>query len=304
VPLAGDYWNELVHVPGSSVSAATANFNQVGPGFFRTMGTPLLAGRDFDDRDRRGGLPVAIVTEAFARKFLNGASPIGRSVQIDNQGGDTTRRYEIVGLVRDTKYGQLRDEFGPIVFLSIAQDDDPRPWVSIVVRSDLPLGTLRPSLSAAITGASPDVDILFRPMQEIVRDGLLRERLMASLSAFFGFLAAVLAMVGLYGVVSFMVVRRRNEIGVRMALGATRRDIVWLVLREAGSLLAVGLGIGIVLAVGAASLARSLLFGLQPFDPATLAMAAVGLAAVAAAASFFPAHRASTLDPVSALRED
>jgi predicted permease len=304
VPLAGDYWNEQVHVPDSDVSASVANFNQVGPGFFRTMGTPLLGGRDFDERDRPEGARVAIVTEAFSRKFLGGASPIGRFVQIDNQGGDTTRRYEIVGLVRDSKYGQLRDEFEPIVFLPIAQDDEPRPWVSIVVRSELPLGTLRPSLAAAIAHASPDVDILFRPMHEIVRDGLLRERLMASLSAFFGFLAAVLAMVGLYGVVSFMVVRRRNEIGVRMALGATQHDIVWLVLREAGTLLAVGLAIGIVLAVGAATLARSLLFGLQPFDPATLAMAAFGLAAVAAAASFFPARRASTLDPVAALRDE
>ena len=127
---------------------------------------------------------------------------------------------------------------------------------------------------------------------------------MASLSAFFGFLAALLAMIGLYGVVSFMVVRRRNEIGVRMAMGATRRDILALVLREAGTLLAVGLAIGIVLAVGAATFARSLLYGLGPSDPATIVLAAAGLAAVAGAASLLPAHRAATLDPVTALRED
>ena len=151
---------------------------------------------------------------------------------------------------------------------------------------------------------SPEIDLEFRPFSDILRDGLLRERLMASLSAFFGFLAALLAMVGLYGVVSFMVVRRRNEIGVRMALGATRRDILLLVLREAGTLLAVGLAIGIVLAIGAATLARSLLFGLKPSDPATIAMAAVGLAAVAIAASLLPAHRAATLDPVTALRDE
>jgi ABC-type antimicrobial peptide transport system permease subunit len=186
----------------------------------------------------------------------------------------------------------------------MAQDEQSRHGIAIVVRSDLPLVTLRPSLTAAITGASPDISVTFRPFRDIVHDGLLRERLMANLSAFFGLLAAVLAMVGLYGVVSFMVVRRRNEIGVRMALGANRRDILVLVLREAGTLVAVGIAIGVVLAVGAAMFARSLLFGLQPGDPATIVMAALGLAAVAAAASALPAQRAARLDPVVALREE
>jgi predicted permease len=304
VPLSGDGWNDQVHVPGSEVSAQSANFNAVGPGYFRTMGTRLLAGRDFDERDRLETVPVAIVTEAFARKFLGGANPVGRTVQVDNQGGDTIRRYEVVGLVKDTKYVELREEFAPLVFLAIAQDVKPGAGIALVVRSDLPLGALRASVAAAITAESPDVDVDSRLLRDMVHDGLLRERLMASLSAFFGFLAAILAMVGLYGIVSFMVVRRRNEIGVRMALGATRRDILMLVLREAGTLLAIGIGIGAVLAVGAASLARSLLFGLGPSDPETLAMAAVGLAAVAVAASLLPAHRAATLDPVSALREE
>jgi len=151
---------------------------------------------------------------------------------------------------------------------------------------------------------SPEISVMYRPFRDMLREGLLRERLMASLSAFFGFLAAVLAMIGLYGVVSFMVVRRRNEIGVRMAMGATRKDILALVLREAGTLLAAGLGIGVVLAIGAASLARSLLYGLGPSDPVTIILASVGLAAVAVAASLLPAHRAATLDPVTALREE
>jgi len=304
VPLAGNYWNERVRVPGSDVAGQTAYFNAVSPGYFRTMSTPLLSGRDFDDRDRAGGLPVAIVTEAFARTFLNGASPIGRTVQLDFQGGDTTRRYEIVGLAKDTKYVELRENFAPIVFVSIAQEELPRPWASIVVRSELPLGTLLPSLASAIAAASPDVDIDFRPFRDILRDGLLRERLMAGLSAFFGLLAAILAMVGLYGVVSYMVVRRRNEIGVRMALGATRRDILILVLREAGTLVAAGIAIGVVLAVGAAMFARSLLFGLKPTDPATIVGAALGLAAIAAVASALPAQRAARFDPVVALREE
>jgi len=304
VPLSGDGWNDDVTVEGTDVPRKTSNFNRVSPGYFGTLETAFLAGRDFADSDGQGSEPVAIVTETFARNFLPRQNPIGRVVQVDDEAGGVTRRYRIVGLVKDTKYGELREDFFPIVFLPMAQDRAPGHGVFVVVRSDLPLATLQRSLTSAIAAVSPDTSVTLRSFRQIVRDGLLRERLMASLSAFFGFLAAVLAMVGLYGVVSFMVVRRRNEIGVRMALGASRRDIVWLVLREAGSLLAVGLAIGIVLAVGAASLARSLLFGLQPFDPATLAMAAFGLAAVAAAASFFPAHRASTLDPVAALREE
>ncbi len=281
-----------------------ANFNQVGPDYFRTIGTPLIAGRDFTEGDDPAGEPVAIVTQAFVRKYLAGADPIGRTFQVDNQGGDTVRRFRIVGLARDCKYYDLREDFTPIVFLSQAQDLEPRPWFSVLVRSDLPLATLLPSLTSAIGAVSPEIDLEYAQLSEILRDSLLRERLMANLSAFFGFLAALLAMVGLYGVVSFMVVRRRNEIGVRMALGATPRDIHILVLREAGTLVAAGLGIGIVLAIGTAYLGRSLLFGLTPSDPATIAMAALGLTAVAAAASILPAHRAATLDPVTALRDE
>jgi predicted permease len=304
VPLAGSSWNENISIEGSDVKRATANFNQVGAGYFRTMGTALLAGRDFDKRDRAGSEPVAIVSEAFVRKFLPGGNPIGRAFQVDNPNTEVSHRFEIIGLVRDTKYQELREEFTPIVFVPQAQDENPRHWVSVLVRSDLPLSTLRPSLTAAVAAVHPDVSVTLRPFSDILREGLLAERLMASLSTFFGVLAAILAMVGLYGVVSFMVVRRRNEIGVRMALGASGRDILVLVLREAGTLVAIGLVIGVVLAVGAALLARSLLFGLQPTDPATIVMACVGLAAVAAGASALPAQRAARLDPVVALREE
>jgi putative ABC transport system permease protein len=304
VPLTGDGWNDDVSIEGTEVQRKTANFNRVSPGYFGTMETAFITGRDFEDRDAKGSEPVAIVTETLARTFLPRQSPIGRVLKVDDEASGGARRYRIVGLVRDTKYGELREDFFPIVFLPMAQDKEPRHWIAIVVRSDLPLATLHTSLTSAITGVSPDVSVTFRPFRGIVRDGLLRERVIASLSAFFGFLAAILAMIGLYGVVSFMVVRRRNEIGVRMALGANRRDILVLVLREAGTLVGLGLAIGIVLAIGTASLARSFLFGLQPFDPATLAMAALGLTAVAAAASLLPAHRAATLDPVAALREE
>jgi hypothetical protein len=269
------------------------------------MGTELLAGRDFDENDRPGSEGVAIVTQTFAKKYLAGGNPVGRFIVLPRQDSNAiAQRFRIVGLVRDSKYAELREDFQPIVFLPHAQDEGPRPHAAFVIRTDLPISALREPLTRAIGGSSPDVAMDFRLLRDIVRDSLVRDRLMASLSAFFGFMAAVLAVVGLYGVVSFMVVRRKNEIGVRMALGATRRDILALVLREAGTLLAAGIAIGIVLAVGAATFARSLLFGLKPTDPATIALASAALAVVAIAASLLPARRAATLDPVTALRED
>jgi len=303
-PVGHYAWNENITIEGTSVRRQSANFNQVSPGYFRTMGTSLLAGREFDDHDRDGAEPVAIVTETFARKFLPGTNPIGRIFQIDNQGGDTARRVRIVGLVRDTKYETLREDFTPIVYLPLAQDTLPRSWTQIVVRSNLPLAALRSSLGAAVASVNPEIDVTFKVFGDMLDDNLVGERLMANLSAFFGGLAALLAMVGLYGVVSYMVVRRRNEIGVRMALGATRRDILGLILREAATLLAAGIAIGVVLAIGAATFARSLLFGLTPSDPATIVLASIGLAAVAIAASLLPARRAASLDPVAALREE
>jgi len=304
VPLSDSSWNDPISIEGTEIRRESVNFNRVGPGYFRTMGTPLLAGRDFDSRDLPASESAAIVTETFARKFLNGQNPVGRTVQLDHEGRDTVERFQIVGLVRDSKYEELREDFAPIVFLADAQDAHPGPRTHVVVRSELPLATLVPSLTSAVAGVSPEISVMYRPFRDMLREGLLRERLMASLSVFFGFLAAVLAMIGLYGVVSFMVVRRRNEIGVRMAMGATRKDILALVLREAGTLLAAGIVIGVVLAIGAASLARSLLYGLGPSDPLTIILASAGLAAVAVAASLLPAHRAATLDPVTALREE
>jgi predicted permease len=304
IPASGNMWNENVGVDGTAVARQEAYFNRVSPGYFATMGTPLLTGRDFAEQDRADGEPVAIVTETFARKFLNGENPIGRTVREDAAPNGLVPRYRIVGLVKDSKYGTLREEFAPIVFLADAQDSDPRIYARYVIKSRLPLGSLVTSVKTAIADTSPEIGVDFRPFQDILRDGLVRERLLATLAGFFGFLAAVLAMVGLYGVISYMVVRRRNEIGVRMAIGATRGDIVAMVLREAAVLLGIGVVIGAVLSVVAGSAASSMLFGMKATDPTALALAIVSLAAVAAAASFLPARRAATLDPVTALREE
>lgn len=304
VPVSGSGWNESVNIPGTALRRKVANFNRVTPGYFRTLGTPLLAGRDFSDADTASAPPVAIVTETFARKFLEGGGPVGRSLAVIQQEGRPDRVYQIVGFVKDTKYADLREDFSPIVFLPEAQDEEPNAFMRVVLRTEAPIPGLVAAVKRIAAEASPTLVLNFRVFETTIRESLLRERLMATLSGFFGFLAALLATIGLYGVISYMVVRRRNEIGVRMALGASRRDVLTLILREAGTLLGIGLAVGTGLALLAGSAARALLFGLTPGDPMTMGIAVVSLAGVAAAASFLPAHRAATLDPMDALRED
>jgi predicted permease len=305
VPASGNGWNEDVKIDDSPAASQIANFNRVSPGYFATMGTPFVAGRDFDDRDRAETEPVAIVTETFVRKFMNGSNPIGRTILRQEAPNPRYPTHRIIGVVKDSKYSELREDFTPIVFLPDLQDDDrPSLIADFVVKSPLPLGALTASLKSAIAETSPDIGLDFRAFRDLLRDGLVRERLLATLAGFFGFLAAVLAMVGLYGVVSYMVVRRRNEIGVRMAIGATRRDIVAMVMREAAAMLGLGVAIGAALAVALGGLASSMLFGLKATDPVALVTSVLAMAAVAGAASFVPARRAATLDPVAALREE
>lgn len=244
------------------------------------------------------------MNETFVGKILNGAKPVGVRFHVEGYVGRPTPTYEIVGLVKDTKYRDLREESRPIVFLAAAQNDQPDQFAQLVIRSSQPLSATLPMVKRALMEAGPEMAIEFRVLTTQIRDSLLRERLMATLSGFFGFLAALLATVGLYGVISYTVARRTNEIGIRMALGAQRGNVVGMIMREAGLLLAIGLAVGAALALAAARTATSLLFGLKPHDPMTIALAIVVLAAVAATASFLPAHRASRLDPMTALREE
>jgi putative ABC transport system permease protein len=303
VPVSGSGWNNEIVIDGQT-RKENVNFNRVSERYFKTMGTPLLAGRDFDRRDTVGSAPGAIVTETFARRFFGGQNPVGRTFQIDEAPGRPRPEYHIVGLAKDSKYGDLRDKFAPLAFFAAAQDPHPDPSLQIVVRSSAQLTQMTGAIGALLHDMSPAAVVQYQTMASQVKNSLLRERLMATLSGFFGGLAALIAMIGLYGVMSYSVMRRRNEIGIRMALGADRRDVVRMVMREASVLLAIGLVVGIVSALAAARSASALLFGLEPHDPGTIAMAAAALAIVALGASYLPAERASRLEPTVALRED
>jgi putative ABC transport system permease protein len=303
VPVSGSGWNNTIVIGGKKYKE-NVNFNRVSAGYFKTMGTPVLAGRDFDSTDIPGPEPSAIVTQLFARQFFPDQNPIGQRFQIDEAPGRPNPTYRIVGLVKDSKYTDLREEFTPIAFTAASQDDEPFPYLQVVVRSTAPITTLTAEVSAAVAQTNRAIVLDFQTMRTQVRDSLLRERLMATLSGFFGGLAALLATIGLYGVMSYTVARRKSEIGIRMALGADRRDVLRMVMREAGVLLIAGVLVGLVLAIAAARAATTLLFGLHPGDPATLAMAAGGLGLVAMLASYLPALRASRLEPTEALREE
>jgi predicted permease len=303
VPVSGSGWNERARGDGSQ-TRQESHFNRVGPGFFRTLGTPIVAGRDFDQRDAPGAAKVAIVNEAFVRRFFGNANPVGRSFIVDGQAGKPDPVYQVVGVARNTKYYELREDFIPTAFLPMSQEDDPGAGATYMLRISAPLGDIFSGAKAAVAEVHPEIGIQFQVMTTQIKDSLTRDRLMATLSGAFGLLAGLLATLGLYGVISYMVARRRNEIGVRMALGADRRRVVRLVLREAGLLLVVGLIIGAGLALWAGKAASALLFGLKPDDPMTLGGAIALLAAVALLASYAPARRASRIEPMHALRDE
>jgi predicted permease len=306
VPLSGNGENHdlLMGTSGAPKGEApVASFNRVSPGFFKTLQTPMLAGRDFDEHDVKGSPNVAIVNEEFARKFAGGRNPLGMTFRVGRL-RTITAPYEIIGLVKNSKYFELREEAQPIVYTSMAQYEHPDTDAQILIRSNAPLASLVSGVKSTANQVHSDLDITFFPFHKMIQDGLLRDRLMAALSGFFGALAVVLAAIGLYGVISYMVERRRNEIGIRMALGAGQPKIIRLVLQETGALLLIGLVAGVALALAAARTAASMLFDLKPTDMLTYLLATLGLSVVAALASFLPARRAARLDPVAALRNE
>jgi putative ABC transport system permease protein len=301
----GDYSNEPVYANGSDHDGSgNTQVNWVSPGYFKTLEIPLLAGRDFNDRDTAASPKVVVVNQEFARRFLEGGNPAGRTIRIGAGPGVKPPLFQIAGLVKNTKYQQLWEDFPPIAFFPAMQYQNPDQTDQVYIRSSVPLTGLIPAVKRSIGDISPEIILDFRVFQTELRDSLLPEQLMATLAGFFGLLAAVLATIGLYGVMSYMVARRRNEIGIRMALGADWRDVLAMILREAVLLLTIGLAAGTALALASGRTASSMLFDLKPYDPLTMAAAVILLAAVAISASYLPAQRAAKLDPMVALREE
>jgi predicted permease len=302
VPMSGSGWNERVIVDGVTQETFPL-FNRVGPTFFETMDTRVVGGRLFDDRDRLGSPEVAIVNESFARRFLGGRSPIGRMFELEPRPGNPLQRYEVVGVVANTKYMELREDAEPIAYFPLAQEKAPEFGIEIIVRSEVGLAALTPALTQAVLEVAPAASVRYRPLPSYLRDSLATERVMASLSGFFGGLAILIASVGLYGVVAYMVLRRQAEIGIRIALGADAGSVMRMVMGESAWLLAIGCVIGLALAAAASRPASALLFGVGPWDPASFGLGAMVLAMVTVTAAWIPARRAARTPPTTVLRD-
>jgi putative ABC transport system permease protein len=307
-PLSNSEWDTLIANPdGLSLpeSERAVHVNLISPDWFAAYGTSILAGRDFTLRDDRGAPKVILVNETFAKKYFGGASPVGRWVRNEPSPGENPPQMHIVGLVRDAVYDSLRNKVPPTMYQAAAQQAKPGPGMEIAVRaaSGSP-ALLTRSITDAIVRVDGDVRLDFQPLTQTIRDFTVQERVIAMLSAFFGGLALLLAGLGLYGVMSYAVSRRRTEIGIRMALGAGPAGAVRLVLFRVAVLVGLGVAAGAALSWWAATLVdKALLFDLQPRDPMTMVTAAIVLAAIGGVAGWLPARRASRIDPARVLRE-
>ena len=305
IPLSGAGWGNTVWIDGhDSTQRQDSNFSSVSPQYFKTLRIPMRAGRDFNDGDTTQSPRAAIVNETFARQLGLGENPIGMRFRREATPNSPEEVNEIVGLVKDTKYNRIRRPAGAIAYLDIAQDKDADTSMRVLVRSKLPMETVEAAIRRTVRAVSSGISFNFEGLQDQIGQSLLAERLLATLSGFFGALAVVLAMIGLYGVMSYTVAERTSEIGIRMALGARRVDVTAMILRKAATLLVAGLALGAGLSLAAASAASALLFGLKPRDPVTLGIAAAVLAAVALGASYLPARRAAALDPIASLKNE
>jgi predicted permease len=275
--------------------------NVVGQSYFTALGIPLLQGRGFNAQDTDKSQKVAVISETMARRFFPNQSPLGQRFGIN--GPDSSDRIEIIGVVKDVKVGSLTEQTRAMAYYPHAQVTDYLP--NLVVRYAGAPGAVIAQIRQAIKQVNGNVPIdEVISFSEQIDRSLVQQKLIARLAAFFGLLALLLACVGLYGVLSYAVARRTNEIGIRMALGAPARAVRWLVLREALALVVGGVCIGLLSALFLTRLAESLLFGLKPTDPLTLAVATLLLLAVATLAGYLPARRAARVDPLVALRDE
>jgi predicted permease len=282
------------------------DWNNVGPSFFETMGIPLVLGRGIEWRDTATSPKVAVVNDAFARERLDGQNPLGyRFAFMDAfwKKGELSDEYEIVGMVQDAKYASLRHAPRPTIYIPYSQDPLAAWETHFEVRTVGDPLALVPSVRRIVRDLDPGVPLSdIKTQTEQIAEGLVQERLFARLSTFFGGLAVLLACIGLYGLLAYAVVRRTGELGIRMALGAQRNDILRLVMGETLIIVALGVAIGVPAAFVATRFVRSMLFGLNPTDPLTTIGAVFGMILVGLLAGYLPARRATKVDPMVALR--
>jgi predicted permease len=303
-PLSGGGWDGTVYVEGYTYAPEEDNvvhLNAVGPHFFRTLNTPVVLGREFDERDTPASPNVAVVNQTFARYYFNGRSPIGKWISTEGPNRDPV---QIVGVVKNVKYRDLRQNFPRTVYFAALQSAGGPDWHSYVVRAARPA-----NMTGAIAAALRRIDKGLRitesqTLEEHVARTILLERMMATLAGSFSALALAVACVGIYGVMAFQVARRRKELGIRLALGASPHRVIAMILGQAAGLLAAGCALGIAAALLLTRVAAKTLFGIKPTDAATFALAAGVLTVAAIAAAYLPGRSAAKLNPAETLRCD
>ncbi|MGB2715464.1 MAG: ABC transporter permease [Vicinamibacterales bacterium] len=302
--LAGSNWGSDVAVEGFKAGPDTnsnSRFNEIGPGYFKTMGIQLIAGREFTRADMLKAPKVAVVNEAFAKKFNLGREVVGK--RIGSEGGSgSALDTEIVGFVQDAKYSEVRDAVPPLFFRPYMQDDRVGA-MTFYVRTSVEPGGFLQNVRKVVAGLDPNLPLEnVRTMSEQVRENVFMDRMISTLSAGFASLATLLAAVGLYGVLAYTVAQRTREIGLRMALGAAPGRVRRMVLGQVGMMTAIGGAVGLLAGAWAGRGASVLLFEMKPYDPVVLTVSAILMALVALGAGFIPAHRASRVEPMRALR--
>ena len=301
-PIGHTSWNATVAESTTDPASDIVELNEVSDGYFAVLGIRLLRGRDFDGRDLTSSPKVAIVNEEFVRRLFRGGMPIGRSLRL-RFGAQWSPPVEIVGVAANTKQNSLSEADQPIVYLALNQDAIPEASIEFTLRTSRPPAVM-PAVKAAIAEIEPRVSLDLATLQDQLDDSSRLPRTLGLLSASFGALALLLSSIGLYGVMAYTVARRRNEIGVRIALGADWTRVTWMVLGDAARIIAAGVVIGTLVSAAVTRLVSQFLFGVEPNDPATLAAAVLMLVTVALTAAILPARRAAQLDPLEALRED
>ena len=303
-PLGGSAENSFVFLDGEEDRDSRDRItwlNRVSPGYFKTMRATILAGREFEEGDKRGAAKVIIIDEKTAHDYFGSKDPVGQYLKM-GMGPDSKGQFLIIGVVKDMKYAEIRESKRRTAFLPMAQDGDPSPRVTIMARLVAPLPSVIPAIRAEAIETRHGISLDFGELETQISESVRQERAVALLSSFFGGLALFLAVVGLYGVTSYTSAQRRNEIGIRMALGAQRNAVIWLVLRDVVVIISLGAALGLAIALGLGRLISSLVYGLSPHDGFSFLSAALVLGIAGVLAGVLPAWRASRLDPNAALR--